>query len=168
MSKNIKMTKKIKDEDLDELYSNSDSSIEMKEPPKAEPKARSKKSLAYVLTDKRKEQFEKARIDRNAKASLKKKEREELNKEKKELLIKKEETIKKSKKKEIENLKEEIEILEEQPEPIIIKKKKPKKKVIIMEDSSSSEEQIIIKKRNNKKNTVQELPTYNKPVIHYF
>jgi len=167
MSKNTKNIKKINDDELDELYSNSDSSIEMKEPPKAEPKPRSKKSLAYVLTDKRKEQFEKARIDRNTKAGIKKKEREELNREKKELLIKKEETIKKSKKKEIENLKEEIEILEEEPEPIIIKKKKPKKKVIIMEDSSSDDE-IIIKKKNNKKNIVQQLPTYNKPVIHYF
>ncbi len=132
----------------------SNSEIEYVEKPKKERKP-------YILTDKRKEQFEKARLKRQENIEKKKLEKQKENENylmlKANLEKKKKEKEIKKQQKDIAKLALEANITDE--EQVIIKKK-PKKKVIVVE--SDSDEEIIYKKRS--KVPIQQLPPAPQPI----
>ena len=166
------MSKKIK-QPKEEILS--DDEIEFKTVPKLkvinpkeiinsiEPIKKTKDRKPYILTDKRKDQFDKAREIRKQNVLLKKQEKEninfEYNKIKQELEKKKELKYKNKQKKEIAKLAQEAETesdeSEESEEEIIIKKKPtPKKKYVkkYVSDDEEDEEEYI-----------KETPKYNYP-----
>jgi preprotein translocase subunit SecD len=124
----------------------STSSIEL--PSKEKPK---KERKPFVMTDARKQAFEKARAKRDENRALRKIQKEEqkiiAKKEVEEKIIQKADIIHKKKQKEMKIL-DEISS-DSEPEVIIQRVKKPKKKVIVVE--SDSEDEIVIQKRGIKK-----------------
>ena len=124
----------------------STSSIEL--PSKEKPK---KERKPFVMTDARKQAFEKARAKRDENRALRKIQKEEqkiiAKKEVEEKIIQKADIIHKKKQKEMKIL-DEISS-DSEPEVIIQRVKKPKKKVIVVE--SDSEDEIVIQKRGTKK-----------------
>ena len=167
------------------IEENSDSEIEFKlKPPTQEAPITSKKLTKkgierkpYELTDKRKAQFEMARIKRRENIEKRKVEKAEKDKvfleTKQKLELKKEGRDKLHQEKTLKNIAYEIvkkqlqEEEEEEDEPqIIIKKKKPKKKVIVIEESESEEEPII--KRNKQLKPKQILPPRQVSPLVYF
>jgi hypothetical protein len=122
------------------------------------PPVKGKHKKPYILTDKRKEQFDKARSKRMENIELKKKERE---KENENYLLLKANLEKKKKQKEIKKQQKEIaklaleaDITDE--EEVIIKKKKPKKKIVVVE--SESDDEIVYKKKSRDRQ-----PEYTQP-----
>jgi hypothetical protein len=117
----------------------SESGIEYTEKPKKERKP-------YVLTEKRKEQFEKARLKRQENIAKKKLDQQ---KENENYLMLKANLEKKKKEKEIKKQQKDIAKLALEAnvtdEEQVIIKKKPKKKVIVVE--SDSDDDIIYKRR---------------------
>ena len=139
----------------------------------------------YVLTEKRKQQFEIARIKRAENVEKRKAEKAEKNKEflatKQKLEIKKDGREKLQQEKTLKNISYEIvkKQLEQEHEQediadddndepqIIIKKKKPKKKVIVIESESEDDEPIIIH-RSRKIPDKQNLPPRQLNPLMYF
>ena len=155
------MSKKIKvKEALEEIVVEDDVSLESDEEEiELKPK---KERKPYVLTDKRKEQFDKARQKRMENIQERKKLEEEKKIEqlnmKKELEVLKEEKIKKRVSNQIQKIKKEIEEVDELE---IIHKPKPKKKVIYVESESDDDIQVM---KTKKKPEPREI----KPLIRYF
>ena len=169
-----------------EQNNDSDSEIEYKLGKKLTPTVEPSKKLTkkgverklYELTDKRKIQFENARIKRAENIEKRKLEKQEKDKEfletKKKLEIKKDGREKIQQEKTLKNISYEIvkkqlqqeESDDDEPQ-IIIKKKKPKKKVIVIEDSESEDEPIVVH-RNKQDKPKQNLPPRQISPLLYF
>ena len=146
----------------DDSKSNESSCEEEEIQKKTAKKNKSGKDRApYVLTDKRKEQFEKARQARADNIKTRNAGRDEkqllLDTLKAELEKKKVYKQEKKKKNEIKILMHEAETSSEEEQIVVKKVKKPakKKKVVYVQESSSEEEEIIEKKKK---------PTKKKPI----
>ena len=171
----------MKTEKIEEENSDSEIEFKLKTPIQApiQPKKLTKKGIErkpYELTDKRKAQFEMARIKRAENIEKRKVEKAEKDKvfleTKQKLELKKEGRDKLHQEKTLKNIayeivKKQLQEEEEEDEPqIIVKKKKPKKKVIVIEESESEEEPII--KRNKQLKPKQILPPRQVSPLVYF
>ena len=133
----------MKNEIIEEISDN-DSSIELKEEKVNDTKPK-KERKPYVLTDARKEAFEKARLKRDENIKIRKAQQkqmeDELNQIKQEVVDKRNKRLIKKNKNEIKKIIKNEDLLSSSSdeEEIIIKKKHPKKKIIYIESESEDE-----------------------------
>jgi tRNA A37 threonylcarbamoyladenosine modification protein TsaB len=114
-------------EEIEEAESEGESSIELKQPTPIVPVPK-KERKPFVLTDKRKEAFEKARLKRQENVQLRKLQQKQLQDE--------QEAIKQA-------------VIDKRNQRLVKKNKKEIKKIIANEDllDSSSDEEIIVRKK---------------------
>ena len=146
---------------VEEDKTDSESSIELKQPKIIEEKPK-KERKPYVMTEARKEAFEKARLKRDENIKLRKAQQKQLQDEqeaiKNAVIEKRNRNLIKKNKKEIKKIIQNEDLLSSSSdeEEIIVKKKHPKKKIIYIESESEEDE------KPNKYNDVR-TPTFKKP-----
>ena len=145
-------------ENIEEDKTDGESSIELKPNVIVIETPKKKERKPYVMTDARKEAFEKARLKRDENIQIRKAQQKQLQDEqeaiKNAVIEKRNRNLIKKNKKEIKKIIQNEDLLSSSSdeEEIIVKKKHPKKKVIYIESESEEEPPIKYEKQ----------PTYKK------